>query len=290
MEIISLEELRIIAGEQGFELPILEKDYLVTYLLYLLKDVGGIYFKGGTALNKIFLNHARLSEDVDFTLTRDLKNVEADICSALKGTMFEKITHDKQVDKFVRLVVHYKLYHQDGTIFIDLNERGKLLLPPEMHPVHHFYFEYIPTYSVKTLHSCEMMAEKMAATIGRNRPRDHFDLFKIIQFNFPIDLELVKKKCELSGDEYNIIKMFNKAHTLKNRWDTDLVQFLHEKITFPEVMTTLAKHFKLKEEKDKKKRIDGDIRDSDGYKNLVKDTKLILKKLPKPSKSVKNEH
>jgi len=61
MEMISLEELRIIAGEQGFELPILEKDYLVTYLLYLLKEVDGIYFKGGTALNKIFLNHARLS-------------------------------------------------------------------------------------------------------------------------------------------------------------------------------------------------------------------------------------
>ncbi len=253
MEIISLGELRVIAGEQGFELPILEKDYLVTYLLYLLKDVDGIYFKGDTALNKIFLNHVRLSEDLDFTLTVNLNKVEADIRETLKGTMFEKITHDKRVDQFVRLVVHYRLYHEDGTIFLDLNERGKLLLPPEMHEVHHFYPEYIPAYSVKTLHSREIMAEKMAATIGRNGPRDHFDLYKIIQLKFPIDLELVKKKCESSGDEFNIIKMFNKAQTLKNRWDTDMVQFLHEKITFPEVMKTLAKHFKLKEEKDKKK-------------------------------------
>ena len=237
MEIISLEELRIIAGEQGFELPILEKDYLITYLLYLLKEVEGIYFKGDTALNKIFLNHARLSEDLDFTLTKNLNEVEADIRDKLKGTMFEKITHDKRVDQFVRLVVHYRLYHEDGTIF------------------KHFYPEYIPAYSVKTLNSREMMAEKMAATIGRNRPRDHFDLYKIIEHKFPLDIELVKKKCELSDDVFNIIKMFNKAQTLKNRWDEEMVQFLHEKITFQEVMITLAKHFKLKEEKDKKKKL-----------------------------------
>lgn len=254
MEMISLEELRIIAGEERFELPILEKDYLVTYLLYLLKDVEGIYFKGGTALNKIFLNHARLSEDLDFTLTRDLREVEADIRDKLKGTMFEKITHDKRVDKFVRLVVHYRLYHEDGTIFLDLNERGKLLLHSEMHEVKHFYPEYIPAYSVKTLNVREMMAEKMAATIGRNRPRDHFDLYQIVQRKFPLDLELVKKKCESSECEFDITKMFNKAKTLKNRWDEEMVQFLHEKITFQEVMTTLAKHFRLKEEKDRKKK------------------------------------
>ena len=45
MEIIPLAELKIIAGEKGFNFPILEKDYLVTYLLYLLKDVKNIYFK-----------------------------------------------------------------------------------------------------------------------------------------------------------------------------------------------------------------------------------------------------
>lgn len=54
---ITLSELKIISGEKGFNIKILEKDYLLTYLLYLIKDVEGIYFKGGTALNKIFLGH-----------------------------------------------------------------------------------------------------------------------------------------------------------------------------------------------------------------------------------------
>lgn len=129
---ITLDELKIIAGEKGFDIVLLEKDYLVTYLLYLLKDVKNIHFKGGTALNKILLNHQRLSEDIDFTLTGKLSEVEAEIKAKLKGTMFGQITHDKRVDQFVRLVVHYKLFHEEGTIFIDLNERAKLLLKPKM--------------------------------------------------------------------------------------------------------------------------------------------------------------
>ncbi|HLC90327.1 MAG TPA: nucleotidyl transferase AbiEii/AbiGii toxin family protein [Candidatus Nanoarchaeia archaeon] len=74
MEIIPQNELRVIAGEKGFGFAIIEKDYLVTYLLFLLKDVEGIYFKGGTALPKIFLDHARLSEDLDFTATVDIRS------------------------------------------------------------------------------------------------------------------------------------------------------------------------------------------------------------------------
>ncbi|MBI2147846.1 nucleotidyl transferase AbiEii/AbiGii toxin family protein [Candidatus Woesearchaeota archaeon] len=254
MAIISQDELRVLAGEKGFGLAILEKDYLVTHLLFFLKDVEGIYFKGGTALNKIFLNHARLSEDLDFTATADIKTVEQKIRGILKGTIFEKITHDKRVDRFIRLIVHYRLYHDEGTIFIDLNERGKLLLPPESYEVKHFYPGYIPRFFVKTLNVRELIAEKMSAAIGRNRPRDHFDLYQIIEKGFTIDLGMARKKCELSGREFDITKMFNKAQKLKKQWDEDLGQFLQEKISFVEVMTALARHFHLKHEKNLKKR------------------------------------
>jgi predicted nucleotidyltransferase component of viral defense system len=113
MEIIPLNELKVIAGEKGFGIEILEKDYLVTYLLYLLKDIEGIYFKGGTALNKIFLNHARLSEDLDYTITKDVKIIEKQVKDALKGTIFNEITHDKRVfllkKKITRFTPHLKI-------------------------------------------------------------------------------------------------------------------------------------------------------------------------------------
>ena len=53
---INTDELRIIAQQKEFPQPLLTKDYYITVLLYLLRDMPGIYFKGGTALNKIFLD------------------------------------------------------------------------------------------------------------------------------------------------------------------------------------------------------------------------------------------
>jgi predicted nucleotidyltransferase component of viral defense system len=252
---INNEEFKAVISKQSFGEELLEKDYYVTIILYLLKDVEGIYFKGGTALQKIFLDYSRLSEDADYTLTRDVEDVKKDIISILlKSGYFQKVTKDKDVDLFVRLLAHYKTFDgRNDVVFIDLNKRAKLLQKPEEHKINHFYKGFIPDFSVKTLAIDEMIAEKMAATIGRNKPRDHFDMYKIIQKGLKINFEMVKQKCKKSKTEFDIIKMFNKAKKLNRRWDEDMTALIKDKITFEEVMTTLAKHFKLKEEKDKKK-------------------------------------
>ncbi|MEK6915752.1 MAG: nucleotidyl transferase AbiEii/AbiGii toxin family protein [Nanoarchaeota archaeon] len=108
-------------------------------------------------------------------------------------------------------------------------------------------------FAVKTLAKEELIAEKMAAAIGRNKPRDHFDLYNIIHEGIPINLEIVKKKCLSSDHEFSIIKMFNQAKKLKSKWDKDMIPLISEQISFREVMTFLARHFKLKEEKEKLK-------------------------------------
>lgn len=100
----------------------------------------------------------------------------------------------------------------------------------------------------------ELIAEKIAACIGRNKPRDHFDVYKLIKAGIPINFKLVKKKCHDSGTEFSIIKMFNNANKLKNRWDKDMISLLAEPISFKEVIQFLSKHFKLKEEKKKLKK------------------------------------
>lgn len=77
----------------------------------------------------------------------------------------------------------------------------------------------------------------------------------IIKNGIQIDLELVKKKCEQSGAEFDIIKMFSNAKKLKNRWDEDMLPLLSEEISFQEVMKTLSKYFKLKEKKQEAKEL-----------------------------------
>src|SRR3989344_1568989 len=251
---ITEAEFNYIVARTKFGREKFVKDYYLTLILYLIRNVECIYFKGGTALNKIFLNHARLSEDLDFSLTRNQKDVKKDILEILSSLKFVKdITDGKDVEGFLRMIIKCKSQLGESEIFIDLNQRAKLSLPSETHKINHFYASFIPEFSIKTVAKEEIIAEKIAATIGRNKPRDHYDVYMILKKGIPINMDLAKKKCQESGDEFSIIKMFNKAQTLKNRWDKDMLSLISESISFQEVIKFLSNHFKLKEEKAKLK-------------------------------------
>ncbi|MBU1199629.1 MAG: nucleotidyl transferase AbiEii/AbiGii toxin family protein [Nanoarchaeota archaeon] len=243
---IKERELGLIIAEKGFEKELLIKDYHITILLFLMKELNGLYFKGGTALQMTMLDHIRISEDIDFTVTKPIKEVKKEIIFEIKKSKtFGKITQDKDVDKFTRLIVPYKSNIGEGTIYIDLNERAKLLTKPEMLKMKHLY-PNIPDFSFSCLSKEEMIAEKIAAAIGRNKPRDHYDIYRIIKAKLPINIELVKKKCRQSGYEFDIVRMFNKAKTLHNRWNEDMIPLMAEEVEFKDVMKTLAEYFNLK--------------------------------------------
>lgn len=253
---VSEDYINNLSAEKGFSSILLLKDYYITALLYLMKDIRGIYFKGGTALNKIFLSYARISEDIDFTITRELEEVNKEIKEKInESKLFETINEDKNVEGFTRLVVHYKgLVGEDGVIFLDLNQRAKLSLKPEEHEIDHFYKEYIPSFSFNTVSKEEIIAEKVSALVGRNKPRDHFDIYQLLKKRMPINIELVKKKCHDSGCEFDIIKIFNQGQKLHRRWQEDIAPLLAEEVSYNEVMQTLAEHFKLKDAKEKLKK------------------------------------
>ncbi len=244
MDII-LDELKIIANEKEFNIVVLEKDYVITYALFLLKDIENIYFKGGTALNKIFLNHERLSEDLDFTINGSIADVERKIKDKLKGTIFEKITHDKRVDNFVRLVLHYKLFHEKDTIFLDINSRAKIYLQPKKYKVKHLYTD-IPQFSIRTLDIRELIAEKMTALVLRYAPRDYYDIYNIIEKKLPIDMRLIKKKFKDNDKKYDVERIFKRGYRIYNKWESDLLPLTSTKPDFKEVMETIAEFFKYR--------------------------------------------
>ena len=241
------------AATKGFGKEFIAKDYVLTEILFLLKDTPNIYFKGGTAIQKAFLHHSRLSEDIDFTITKSVKEIDSQITKILKDSkLFTRISHDKDVAGFTRIVVGYHLFDEiRGEVFIDLNERAKVLLKPEKHPIEHFYQPSIPAFSVNTLALEELIAEKLSAAITRNKPRDHFDIYQLIKAGHKINHKLARQKCEAAGAEFSILKLFNNAKTLKNRWDADMIPLIAEEVEFTTVMRFLANHFNLKQEKEK---------------------------------------
>ena len=255
LKTLSVKEFKDISSQKQFGDVLLAKDYFITAILYLIRGVKGIYFKGGTALQKIFLDYTRISEDIDFTLTREMEEVKGEITKIIKeSSLFHNITKDKDVEGFTRLITHYKDFsNEDNVIFIDLNKRAELLLKPEEHEINHFYRGFIPDFKIKTLAKEEMIAEKILAASERNKPRDHYDIYQIIKAKLPINLDMVNKKAKKANADFSIIKMFNKAKKLKRRWDEDMAPLIKGEVGFVEVMQTLSKHFKLKEEKEKMK-------------------------------------
>ena len=63
-------DLVSIARRFGVPPEVVDKDYLLSYLLAgiaAVPELGGLRFKGGTALKKMYFGDYRFSEDLDFS-------------------------------------------------------------------------------------------------------------------------------------------------------------------------------------------------------------------------------
>ena len=250
------DTIQTLSRDLGFQVIFLEKDYYLTILLYLMKDIDGIYFKGGTAINKILLDHPRLSEDIDFTCTRDVKQIGKEIIAAIsKEKAFKRVEKGKDVDDFVRYLIYYNsFFGGESFIYIDLNQRGKILLEPQKKQFQHFYKGMIHDFKIQILNEKELIAEKVCATITRNAPRDYYDLYNLIKSKHTIDLKIVRQKFKIDKKEFKTEMIFKAATKIYNKWESDLWPLTRTKPTYKEVIDTLAKHFKYKEIKDAKKK------------------------------------
>ena len=64
---IDRRELLEKARERNLTLGMIEKDYVLGWLLFGISEINDLTFKGGTALSKIYFPRIwRLSEDLDF--------------------------------------------------------------------------------------------------------------------------------------------------------------------------------------------------------------------------------
>ncbi len=231
MDLISEDKLKHLAGSHGLNVFYLEKDYFLTLFLFLIKDIRRLFFKGGTALNKIFLNHKRLSEDLDFTAGAPIAEIRREIEKVLgeNKNIFTKIETDKTTTDFVRYKVFYKSYfHKEAYIIVDINKKASIVLKPEGHEVPNFYGL---KFQIQTLALNEIIAEKFRAAITRNKPRDYFDLYFILQKR-KIDIALAKRKLKEAGEKFDTERIFKNANKIYSNWDEDIGKLTNEKLDF----------------------------------------------------------
>jgi len=248
VERISEEKLKFLSGKHNFNIIYLEKDYFITLLLYFLKDISNLYFKGGTALNKIFLNHARISEDLDFTYKGDLKYFEDHLLDIINKnkSFFTKIEKEGLTEKSKRFKIYYSGYYKKDYIIIDLNLIGSVLKEPEKHVITHFYEPHIPTFKISTLNFNELKAEKIRALCMRYKPRDYYDTYLLITKGENFDMNLIKKKLKDVGRTFTVKDIFKHTNRIHKEWKEDLSQIVNKEIDFKVVMKTLTRYFKYR--------------------------------------------
>jgi predicted nucleotidyltransferase component of viral defense system len=179
-------------------LAMVEQDLIISRVLvelYNNRQVSeNLVFRGGTALNKLYLNPpSRYSEDIDFVQINSApigKTIDA--IRATLAHLFEEEPVRKITQRSVKLIYRY--------IGID-NLQNKLKL--EINTTEHFqvldlhYIDYtldsewfsgytkIVTYQLE-----EMIATKLRALYQRRKGRDLFDLWLVLKNNL-VDIEKV---------------------------------------------------------------------------------------------------
>lgn len=82
---IDRRELLEKARERGLNLAMVEKDYVLGWMLFGLSEIPGLIFKGGTALSKVYFPSIwRLSEDLDFVFGDDFRIIRASLNDAFE--------------------------------------------------------------------------------------------------------------------------------------------------------------------------------------------------------------
>jgi len=182
--LIDRRELLARARERRLPLVIIEKDYVLGWVLYGLTRIPGLVFKGGTALAKVYFPRTwRLSEDLDFvTAPAGWEETPAQILDALSETTAESkialIVKSRHSNPgYLQLKIQYSGPLGKNWLKVDVTPE-----PPIdrvlSKPLSRQYSDY-PDFKVKVESLEEIFAQKLRALVQRKKVRDYYDIWRM---------------------------------------------------------------------------------------------------------------
>jgi len=253
---LEYKELEDIARLKRISLVNAEKDHIQNLILYSIYSRAGkeFIFKGGTCLYKIYkLN--RFSEDLDFTLT-ERKNTEQFAQKILydlslfnvNGVIKEIKEHKTDIN--IRLLFKGPLFKggKETQCFIPLNIslKEKASLEPVKKQIISLYSE-INNFEVFAMQDKEILSEKVRAILTREKPRDVYDLWFLLNIGTGIDFHLINEKLKLYNKSFDFDDFFNAISRKRNLWDLDLKNLIINDLPdFNNVYKEILSRFKLK--------------------------------------------
>ncbi|NYZ74618.1 nucleotidyl transferase AbiEii/AbiGii toxin family protein [Candidatus Micrarchaeota archaeon] len=206
-----------------------EKHYIQTLALISLSEEP-LVFKGGTYL-WFFHGLDRFSEDLDFTATGETTGLEKKVSSDLRMFGVEneaKVFSEDERSFSFRISAKGPLNTSEIDlchVYVEISKREKVLRNTISMKVDVPAYK-TPTKIVRGMSLDEVAAEKVRATMTRNRARDVYDLLFLIGKGVSFDKGLVEEKLKYYGLGYTPDAFRSRLAEKKKIWKAELGQLV----------------------------------------------------------------
>lgn len=230
--LIDRRELLSRARERNLNLNIIEKDYVLGWLLFGFSKIKNLVLKGGTALSKIYFPEIwRLSEDLDFSL------IETDFSSVIQNVegIFRLIEKKSEIElklkskfsnpEYMQLKIQYGAIIGKNWVKVDIT-KNDLVAKPNFRTINKIYSDY-QDFKIKVESVEEIFCSKIRTVIERKKCRDYFDLWKLLNLwiDFNVVEKIIKEKLKIKGVDFRAINQIfpsNLSEILSPYWEREL--------------------------------------------------------------------
>jgi predicted nucleotidyltransferase component of viral defense system len=183
--LIDRRELLARAREKSLPLGMMEKDYVLGWLLFGISRIKGLVFKGGTALSKIYFPRVwRLSEDIDLVFAADFSEITR-ILTKIFNEIEEKsgislnLKSQHTNPAYLQLKIQYTAVLGKNWAKIDVTREAPIdkISPRSLGEA---YSDY-PNFTITTESPEEIAAQKLRSLLERKKSRDFYDVWRLLQ-------------------------------------------------------------------------------------------------------------
>lgn len=224
------EDLKDYLGTTAFSLGHVEKDYLQHIALGALSRKWSAYlvFKGGTALQKTGMI-TRFSEDLDFTEEKDISpdKLADTVVKAIESYNYpvevDRLS-DKDITAGFRIKVQGPLFRDNRgvcSIRLEISRREDVIKEPSIEEIDPPYKDVLP-YVINVMDRHEITAEKVRAVLTRDKVKDVYDTYKLIENGAVFEVDMINKKLEYYNMKFDATEFIQRCKMLSDRWSKDL--------------------------------------------------------------------
>lgn len=250
---IDRRELLEKTREKNLTLGMIEKDYVLGWLLFGLSGIKDLTFKGGTALSKIYFPRIwRLSEDLDFVYGKDFQDIVKTLpeifnrIENLSGIGLILKTHHSNPE-YLQLKIQYNAVLGKNWIKVDVT-RETPIDRISNRKLSRGFSDY-PSFKVRVESVEEIGAEKIRSLVERKKSRDYYDVWQLMKLK--LDSVKLKKvlgrKFKYKGIEikgWEDIFPDNLLEILEGYWNRELGRLIHPVPQLETVVHELKIHLK----------------------------------------------